>query len=285
MIRVQHLDSGSSLTLAQRTPGEDDPALTIVIGGGRGCVLRIGSPVLGAWVPLRGRLQLLGGSAACMLLPGEARITEPESGISAIGRGACAWIALLGPRQAWRRAFAQSPLAIAAEPLLLPAWHAVDFAFRRRAIALARAAAHGAAPAELHALAESLCELQDEHSAAIDRCPGRTHEQRRHVFLRLQRVRTFLAANSHLEIDNERLARMASYSRWHFIRAFREVYEQTPHAFLVDQRLQRARRLLRSSRLGVGEIAIASGFGNRCAFSRLFRQRFGITATALRRCG
>ena len=53
MIRVQHLDSGSSLTLAQRTPGEDDPALTIVIGGGRGCVLRIGSPMLGVWVPLR----------------------------------------------------------------------------------------------------------------------------------------------------------------------------------------------------------------------------------------
>lgn len=285
MVHAQHLDSGSTLTLPLRLPGDDEPALTIVIGGGRGCVLRVGSPVLGVWVPLRGRLQIVGGSAGCLLLPGEARITEPESGISVIGRGACAWIALLGSRQAWRRAFASSPLAIAAEPLLLPGWHAVDFVFRRRAIALARSAARGGAQAELLALAESLCELQKEHAAAIERCPGRTHEQRRHVFLRLQRVRTYLTANSHLEIDNERLARMASYSRWHFIRAFREVYEQTPHAFLVDQRLQRARRLLRSSRLGVGEIAIASGFGNRCAFSRLFRQRFGITATALRRCG
>src|SRR5262249_44446121 len=82
---------------------------------------------------------------------------------------------------------------------------------------------------------------------------------------------------------NDRLARMASYSPWHFIRAFRAAYQQTPHAFLVDQRLQRARRLLRSSHLAVAEIALASGFENRCAFSRLFRQRFGVTAGAMRR--
>jgi AraC family transcriptional regulator len=98
-------------------------------------------------------------------------------------------------------------------------------------------------------------------------------------------VRNYLAANCHLDIDNERLARMASYSPWHFIRAFRAAYQETPHAYLVDQRLQRARRLLRTSPLAVAEVALASGFENRCAFSRLFRQRFGMTAGALRRCG
>jgi AraC family transcriptional regulator len=279
-----HLSSGSSLVLSARGGPVAADALTVVVGGGRGCVLRADIPVAGLWMPLRGRLQL-GGSTESILLPGEVRVTEPEAGISAVGRGNAVWIALLGDRVAWRHVLERLTDLPLPEPLLLPTWHAADHELRRRAIALVRAAAHGAPEAALQAVVESLFELQDEHAPAIERCPGRTYAQRRQVFLRLQRVRNYLAANCHLEVDNDRLARMASYSPWHFIRAFRAAYQQTPHAFLVDQRLQRARRLLRTSPLAVAEIALASGFENRCAFSRLFRQRFGVTAGAMRRAG
>lgn len=282
---LHQLNPGSSLVLNARNGTPDADKLAVVVGGGRGCVLRAENPLAGMWMPLRGRLQLNGGSGEGVLLPGEVRVTEPEAGISAVGRGNAVWITLLGSRAAWRRAldgFTDLPLP---EPLLLPTWHAADHTLRRRAIALARAAASGPAEAALQTLFESLLELQAEHAPAIERCPGRTYAQRRQVFARLQRVRNYLAANCHLEVDNDRLARMASYSPWHFIRAFRAAYQQTPHAYLVDQRLQRARRLLRSSPLAVAEIALASGFENRCAFSRLFRQRFGVTAGAMRRSG
>ena len=53
----------------------------------------------------------------------------------------------------------------------------------------------------------------------------------------------------------------------------------------MRQRLEHARRLLRSSPLAIAEVATASGFENRCAFSRLFRQRFGRTALDMRREG
>ncbi len=285
MIVSHQLSPGSSLTLSSHPASATADRLDLVVGGGRGCVLRGEGPLAGLWLPLRGRLQLSGGGAEGTLQPGEVRVTELESGVSAVGRGSALWIALLGTRAAWRRAFEGSTQLPLPEPLLLPTWHVADHSLRRRAIALARAAAGGAVDTELRALIESLLELQEEHAAAIERCPGRTHAQRRQVFLRLQRVRNYLTANCHLEVDNDRLARMASYSPWHFIRAFRAAYQQTPHAFLVDQRLQRARRLLRSSPLAVAEVALASGFENRCAFSRLFRQRFGMTAGALRRCG
>ena len=79
------------------------------------------------------------------------------------------------------------------------------------------------------------------------------------------------------------IAGMANYSPSHFIRAFGSVYEETPHAFLIRRRLERARRLLRISPLAINEIALESGFENASAFSRLFRQRFGITAGTARR--
>ena len=277
LIVSHQLGSGSSLVLAAPVD-----ALTVIVGGGRGCVLRIDGLLGGMWLPLRGRLQLGGGGTDGVLLPGDVRITEAESG-SAVGRGNALWIALLGTRLAWRNALQGSTQMPLPEPPLLPTWHVADRTLRRRAIALARAAALGCAEPALRAVIECLFDLQEAHSLAIERCPGRTYAQRRQVFVRLQRVRNYLSANCHLDVDNDRLARMASYSPWHFIRAFRAAYEQTPHAYLVDQRLQRARRLLRSSALAVAEIALASGFENRCAFSRLFRQRFGVTAGSLRR--
>jgi AraC family transcriptional regulator len=283
-ILSHQLSHGSSLVLPARTSsaGEGDP-LTVILGGGRGCVLKSDDALAGIWIPLRGRLQYSGGNADGALLTGELRITEAEPNLHVSGRGNALWIAVLGNRAAWRNAlagFAEMPLA---EPLLLPAIHAAGREFRHQAVVLARSIAGNNADVTLEAVLDRVVALQRDWAAAIARCPGRTYAQRRQVFLRLQRVRNYLAANCHLELDNDGLARMASYSPWHFIRAFRAAYQETPHAYLVDQRLRRARRLLRSSPLAIAEIALASGFENRCAFSRLFRQRFGTTAGAMRR--
>jgi AraC family transcriptional regulator len=234
------------------------------------------------WIPLRGRLQLDAANADSIALPGELRVTEPELCVHAIGRGNALWMALLGNTSAWRRALKGVVEIPTPEPVLLPARHRADHGIRLRAVALARADdQHRTDKAE--ALIESVAELQNEFAVAIARCPGRTFAQRRQVFVRLQHVRNYLAANCHLGIDNEALARMASYSPWQFIRAFRAAYEETPHAYLVRLRLERARRLLCTSPLAIAEIALASGFENRCAFSRLFRERFGVTAGAVRR--
>jgi len=277
------LNHGSSLVLPARTRSSDgDEPLVIVLGGGRGCVLRSDEALAGIWLPIRGRLQC-GSSTDSGIVTGELRVTEAEANLHASGRGNALWIAVLGNREAWRQALADYSGQPLTEPLLLPALHVAGRALRRHAAQLARAVARGDTDVALEAVLDEVLGLQRNLATAIARCPGRTYAQRRQVFLRLQRVRNYLAANCHLDLDNDALARMASYSPWHFIRAFRAAYQETPHAFLVNERLRRARRLLRSSPLAIAEIALASGFENRCAFSRLFRQRFGTTAGAVRR--
>ena len=279
----QLLGHGASLDLnAKATNGSGELALSVVVGGGRGCVLKADAPVAGIWIPLRGRLQLGSGSEA-LLMPGEARVTEADTRLHAVGRGNAVWVALLGTLPAWRQVLHGQLGVPAPDAILMPARHAADRELRRAALALARAARKDDAAAACEALIDRIVVLQAGFAQAIARCPGRTYAQRRQVFMRLQRVRNYLAANCHLDIDNDSLARMANYSPWHFIRAFRAAYEETPHAFLVRQRLERARRLLRASPLAIAEIALESGFENRSAFSRLFRQRFGTTAGALRR--
>lgn len=282
-LEIHPLTHGANLELNVKAPTQHDSGgLVAVIGGGRGCVLRVSGLAAAVWIPLRGRLQFDGANADSIAVPGEIRVTEPEPRIHAIGRGNAVWMGLIGHAQSWRRAFAGIVEMPVPEPVLLPARHRADPSLRRRAIALARAGEADRAD-KAEALVESIAGLQAAFAPAIARCPGRTFAQRRQVFLRLQRVRNYLAANCHLDIDNEALARMASYSPWHFIRAFRAAYQETPHAYLVRMRLERARRLLSASPLAIAEIALASGFENRCAFSRLFRERFGVTAGAARR--
>jgi AraC family transcriptional regulator len=255
-------------------------ALCILVGSGRSCVLESAHAIAGIWIPLRGRLQLGGDDViAC----GELLATEAEPSLRVIGRGNALWVALVGARAAWHGALdglSDIPLP---EPQLLPARHAADLPLRRRALTLARAAGSDKADAVAAGLIEDVLMLQKAFAAAIARCRGRTYAQRRQVFLRLQRVRNHIIANCQHELDNEELARIASYSPWQFIRAFRTAYAQTPHAFVIEQRLRLARRLLSTSPLSISEVAAASGFEDRCAFSRLFSERFGMTARAFRR--
>jgi AraC family transcriptional regulator len=277
------LELGNAEALRQRC-GEN---LLVVVGGGRGATLAMQGDGGAIWLPLRGKLRLGCGESSFTLEPGRLFVAEPEQRMQAGGRGAALWIALIAQRSGWRRALLRVGGMIAPEPGLVPAWHNAAPGLRRLAMRLVRATLeHGGEYAMQSAVDDvigAVLELQSEFGAMIERCPGRTLAQRQNVFLRMQRVRNHMATRCEQELDIPELARMASYSPWHFIRAFHNVYGETPHAYLVDRRLERARRLVRSSVLAISEIASASGFENRCAFSRLFKQRFGISAAALRR--
>ena len=265
-----------------------DQGFRVVVGYGRGCVLHASASAATIIVPLRGRVQVSDGEQSRLLGSGDLLVGEASQRLQVVGRGAALWVAVFASPGAWHQLMADGSEAMS-DPLLVPALHACDRSVRRAAVRLARvalAANRGddgyRTIAAAAAFAALVGELQSGFDPLIARCPGRTLAQRRSVFLRLQRVRNYMASSCHLDLDIAGFARMASYSPCHFIRAFSTVFGETPHAVLVEQRLGRARRLIHESELAITEIARASGFENRCAFSRSFKRRFGITATDLR---
>ncbi|MGE4534425.1 helix-turn-helix domain-containing protein [Halomonas sp.] len=66
------------------------------------------------------------------------------------------------------------------------------------------------------------------------------------------------------------------------IRRFRSVLNQTPLAYLQDLRLEAARALLETSSHRVEEIAGQVGYSDASSFTRLFRQRVGMSPGAYR---
>ena len=278
-VECERLVNGGRLDWsAEELDRRAESGLRVLIGHGRGCVLHGHALPATIIVPLRGRVQVADGEQARVLESGEALIAESGQRLQVIGRGAALWVAVFAPPSVWHQLAGQVPES-APDPLLVPTLHDADRGLRRAVVRLARVARDFRAsdPSLVFAAASAFGSL-------IARCPGRTLAQRRSVFLRLQRVRNYMASSCHLDLDIAGFARMASYSPCHFIRAFSTVYGETPHAVLVEQRLGRAHRLINESALAITEIARASGFENRCAFSRSFKRRFGITATDLREC-
>lgn len=78
------------------------------------------------------------------------------------------------------------------------------------------------------------------------------------------------------------LAMKSGFSQFHFQRVFARVVGESPKAFVLRLRLERAafRLLLHESR--ILDIALESGFQNHESFSRAFRQRFGTTPASFR---
>ncbi|WP_171956530.1 helix-turn-helix domain-containing protein [Stenotrophomonas maltophilia] len=124
--------------------------------------------------------------------------------------------------------------------------------------------------------------LQSHISARLQQCPGHSLAQRQHVLTRLQRARMYLEGNADRVVRVSELAERANLSYWHFSRAFKSVYGESPQAYGVKFRLDVAARLLCKSELGIGEIAELCGFENPSSFARAFRAHFGTCARGYR---
>lgn len=78
------------------------------------------------------------------------------------------------------------------------------------------------------------------------------------------------------------LARAAGLSRAHFSQQFRRVFGESPHAYLLTRRLERAAALLRTTDNSVADICVAVGLQSVGSFTTSFTRVFGMPPTAYR---
>jgi AraC-like DNA-binding protein len=83
-------------------------------------------------------------------------------------------------------------------------------------------------------------------------------------------------------LDLDAIAREAGYSRFHFVRSFRDTFGRTPRDYLSFRRVERARELLRSANLTVTEVCYVVGFSSLGSFSARFKAEVGLSPSAFR---
>ena len=99
---------------------------------------------------------------------------------------------------------------------------------------------------------------------------------------RLRRVLQFIEANLHNNIRLKDLADIANLSQFHFSRGFRKATGQSPHRFVRDCRLDKAKEMLVDGTSTLAEIALVCNFSSQSSFTRAFTQAVGISPNKYR---
>ena len=103
------------------------------------------------------------------------------------------------------------------------------------------------------------------------------------TFRRLCRARDLLAANYQSIIPLEEAAREACLSSFHFHRLFTSTFGRTPHHFLTQLRIDRAKHLLARGEMSITEICYEVGYSSLGSFSLKFHSALGRTPSEYRR--
>ena len=100
---------------------------------------------------------------------------------------------------------------------------------------------------------------------------------------RLNAGRDYIADNYLVPFSLSSAAKHSSMSPYHFLRVFKSVYGETPNAFLIRVRLEKAKKMLITENLSVSEVCERVGYTSLGSFSSLFVRQVGMAPTLYRR--
>src|SRR6202171_1996474 len=99
---------------------------------------------------------------------------------------------------------------------------------------------------------------------------------------RLRRIKDLVHAKIEDDLSLDEMAQSVGLSTAHFARMFRKSTGETPHRFVLRQRLERAKAMLRAPDARVLDVAVACGFKTQEPFAQTFRGVWGVSPTEYR---
>ena len=116
----------------------------------------------------------------------------------------------------------------------------------------------------------------------VNQVPAVRQATRVEVYKRVHLAKEYLHARLAEPLTLAQIAGVAMLSPHHFLRAFKQVFGVTPHAYLTQKRLERAQGLLMQTLHPISRICFEVGFESLGSFSTLFRRHVGMSPRAFR---
>lgn len=98
----------------------------------------------------------------------------------------------------------------------------------------------------------------------------------------LRRAQQYINANLHNDLSLDQIAAEANLSKYHFLRMFRQQFGLSPHQYILNQRINRAREALIAGRR-LEDVVFDFGFTDLSHFNRRFKPIFGMTPKQFQR--
>jgi AraC-like DNA-binding protein len=100
-----------------------------------------------------------------------------------------------------------------------------------------------------------------------------------YLYKRIVQAKLFIDNNYAEDIDLDNIADEAYFSKFHFIRLFKNIYGSTPHHYLRQVRIENAKQLL-AKNISASQVCFLVGFDSVSSFTGLFKKITGFTPSA-----
>ena len=101
------------------------------------------------------------------------------------------------------------------------------------------------------------------------------------IYQRIATAKIFIDENYYESIGLEEISQQAFLSRFHFHRLFTRIYRSTPHQYLTQKRIEKAKQLLAENK-AINDVCSEVGFESIGSFSTLFKKEIGFAPTFYR---
>ena len=107
-------------------------------------------------------------------------------------------------------------------------------------------------------------------------------DKRQEYVAKFMEVCNYITDHLDEEINTDKLAEIAGFSKFDFSRLFKEFTGYSSHEYLIQRRLEAAEQLLANPDLSITDVAMQSGFNSLSTFTRVFKAEKGMTPSAFR---
>jgi AraC-like DNA-binding protein len=130
---------------------------------------------------------------------------------------------------------------------------------------------HGTAMDIESSIFEIFTQLVQKHTSAPIQVPRIGNEK-----TQIKKVKNYLDVRYGQDITLDDLAAVAQFSPYHLLRTFRSTVGLTPHAYLIQIRIEEGKRLLKAGN-SISDVSVSTGFTDQSHFTRHFKRIMGVT--------
>lgn len=130
---------------------------------------------------------------------------------------------------------------------------------------------------KLHILLERMLFIHRNILKEIQKLPAIKKSTRLELYRRINLAKDYIDDSITEPMTLEQMAKIASLSKHHFLRLFKQTFKETPYQYLIRRRLERFKSQRLQSNRSITEVCYQSGFEDLRNLERLFQKRFGIS--------
>lgn len=131
-------------------------------------------------------------------------------------------------------------------------------------------------------LAENMVLNQNEEFKRVNAIKAKKASTREELYRRLLVAKDYIESNFDKKTEIESIARIANISTFHFFRTFKQVFNISPHQYILTLRLKKAAQLLKKRQNSITDIAYQVGFADIHAFSKAFKKSYHVAPSYFR---